>query len=447
MSSYFQEYCLLGRLSLSFAKYSRDFLPTRDRTLAGGDLLTYKGTGDLYEKNPTSTRRGCLRKYEGCAFGEVVSIETLEDDLGLVVQFQCPTNASCLERHVYMDQLRALQGIVDQENTELGDYAHCTWFASPVSDYGSRGDLENGVLFFYFTGSEDWEDVDFTAWKNAIRPGLLVEVWVTMQRIDLLSGEGQKKRTPVKDYMLLATSLAVLKKADITRKGPGGQLSQESLQPGQSAYVRLASPLPPTLFYVSLGSLFTYKDTCPTWIEPPTDMRRGQLMTFEVGAFGEVDSIEALAGNDGVVVKFRCPAEASCLEKRMYARQLHTLQTVVDTENVELGEHTRLTWFASPAPGTPSNGVASDGAFFLNDPPQDYTLLTVRLEPLDRDELNADSGNATVGYCSHERAIARAARAREELVLKKDDERRNMIFLPGQTLWQILSYHALLALD
>ncbi|KAJ6447612.1 hypothetical protein C8R47DRAFT_1231354 [Mycena vitilis] len=116
---------------------------------------------------------------------------------------------------------------------------------------------------------------------------------------------------------------------------------------------------------VAQGSLFTYKDACEFYEQPPTATRRGHLERYRARAFGEVESIEPLVGNDGVVVKFRCPAEASRLEERMYMAQLHTLQTVVDTENIELGNHARLTWFVSPASGPPTNGGASDGFYLM----------------------------------------------------------------------------------
>ncbi|KAJ6476670.1 hypothetical protein C8R47DRAFT_1220162 [Mycena vitilis] len=214
MSSYLQEYCSLGSMTLSLAQYPRDFVPTRERTLAGGDLFTYKGVGSIYETFPTATRGGCLRKYEGCAFGEIVSTEALHSKAGVVVKLQCPTDASCLDAEIYMGQLRTLQCVVDVENSEMGDCIRSTWFASPVSDPESRGNLADGVVFFYLMGSDE---EDFNAWRDAFRPGLILEVWLSLQRIDTLCRQGHL----IRDYSLLATSIGVLEKADILRRGRG----------------------------------------------------------------------------------------------------------------------------------------------------------------------------------------------------------------------------------
>lgn len=60
----------------AFAAYPDDLVPTRDRSLAGGSLFTYK-LAQSSEAMPTSFRRGFLKTYEGNLFGQIASIRKL----------------------------------------------------------------------------------------------------------------------------------------------------------------------------------------------------------------------------------------------------------------------------------------------------------------------------------------------------------------------------------
>jgi hypothetical protein len=78
---YLLDYQQRGAHCLAFAKYADDFLPTRDRSLAGGDLFTFKvANADvrMSEIWPADGDSRCkLRRFQCLAFGEVGSMTRL----------------------------------------------------------------------------------------------------------------------------------------------------------------------------------------------------------------------------------------------------------------------------------------------------------------------------------------------------------------------------------
>jgi hypothetical protein len=60
---------------LANTKYGRDFVPTRDRSVAFGSIWTFKDCADEHE--PTATSRGHLRPFLGQIFGQVDSLDSM----------------------------------------------------------------------------------------------------------------------------------------------------------------------------------------------------------------------------------------------------------------------------------------------------------------------------------------------------------------------------------
>ncbi|KAJ6447616.1 hypothetical protein C8R47DRAFT_1272478 [Mycena vitilis] len=137
--------------------------------------------------------------------------ENYDGGVGIIVKFKCPADASCLARDLYDGQLRALQSILDVENGETGNDALSTWFTSPL-DRDRGGNSSTGYFFFNVMAVDVEDPADL---RDSLSPGLLLEVWVSMQRVDTAFPGGHKER----NYSLTGRSLGLLERMDVSRKG------------------------------------------------------------------------------------------------------------------------------------------------------------------------------------------------------------------------------------
>jgi hypothetical protein len=76
LTDYLAGYIDSASKATALAAYPDDLVPTRERSLGGGSLFTYKlarSSGTM----PTAFRRGFLKNYEGNVFGEITGLEKL----------------------------------------------------------------------------------------------------------------------------------------------------------------------------------------------------------------------------------------------------------------------------------------------------------------------------------------------------------------------------------
>lgn len=94
--------------SLGLATYLEDFLPTRDRSIPGGSLLSFKPTADDDEPNGLGGERGLLKEFKVIAFGEInLILEAVSIPVGLS---QCAEAACSQIKRGFRSESVALKG-------------------------------------------------------------------------------------------------------------------------------------------------------------------------------------------------------------------------------------------------------------------------------------------------------------------------------------------------
>ncbi|KAJ7136472.1 hypothetical protein C8R43DRAFT_955699 [Mycena crocata] len=198
-----------GSKALAFSKHRVDFEATRDCSVDGGSLFTYKTIGppSTAESGPSATHRGKLECYETVLFGEVVMasfeasffhLSPLDTGEAKII-LRRPTTASCAAREVYDEQLKALENVVKDEEIE-GSVR--TWFDC-AELYAALGEKLQGC-FEVYTYPTTGADV---AWLgNILVPGKCVAMTAGLQRIDYLDkasdGPGKKVFSVVLDDVI-----------------------------------------------------------------------------------------------------------------------------------------------------------------------------------------------------------------------------------------------------
>ncbi|KAJ6511880.1 hypothetical protein C8R47DRAFT_1207237 [Mycena vitilis] len=108
------------------ALYGRDFLPTRDGSIDGGSIWTFKNCDD--EQEATTTKRGVNRPYVAQVFG-VVDHVALNDDV-LVVRLRCPGNASCFTQKLFDAQVANALSIIAEDARGVDGKVVSSWKAT-----------------------------------------------------------------------------------------------------------------------------------------------------------------------------------------------------------------------------------------------------------------------------------------------------------------------------
>ncbi|KAJ7648258.1 hypothetical protein DFH06DRAFT_1135700 [Mycena polygramma] len=188
-----------------------DCAPSRDRTLAGGSLYTYKamGTSSQEEVLPSEFRRGHLRKFITGAFGEVDAVFSMDNARGICIRLRCPIRGSCTVMDAYGRQLGMLHEILDADDVELGGTVRGSWFAATTL---INAEEKEKCFYIYLVTHSREEHAAFLA---NVKPGRLAEVAVSFQRIDLPNEDGSNDR----EYSLLGHHLIPLVDTDIPTRG------------------------------------------------------------------------------------------------------------------------------------------------------------------------------------------------------------------------------------
>ncbi|KAJ6576487.1 hypothetical protein DFH09DRAFT_1078089 [Mycena vulgaris] len=118
--------------SVAFVNYLVDMVPTRDRSIAGGSLYTFKIPSPEYgsEVGPTHARRGYIRNYKGDVFGKVDAVCEMVHQKGVSLRIKCPSFASCAVREVFLAQVKLFRNILQHDNETLGGGVRGSWFSS-----------------------------------------------------------------------------------------------------------------------------------------------------------------------------------------------------------------------------------------------------------------------------------------------------------------------------
>ncbi|KAJ6473614.1 hypothetical protein C8R47DRAFT_1076588 [Mycena vitilis] len=121
--------------AMATAKYGKDYLPTRECSLdESASLFTFKdsspSSGEVFG---TREMRGYLREFQCVAFGEVVSMEILENGTGVALELQCPTDASCAAVEMYAEQISSLADVLDLDAVQAAGECVGSFFSSPAS--------------------------------------------------------------------------------------------------------------------------------------------------------------------------------------------------------------------------------------------------------------------------------------------------------------------------
>ncbi|KAJ7130739.1 hypothetical protein C8R43DRAFT_661224 [Mycena crocata] len=90
------------------------------------------------------------------------------------------------------------------------------------------------------------------------------------------------------------------------------------------------------------GDLFTYKD-CKREVDA-SGLLRGHVPNFHPLVFGEVDWVGALSDSVGILVRLKCPTNASDSAKTEFSTQLDAMALIIAQERVETGGFTESSW-------------------------------------------------------------------------------------------------------
>ncbi|KAJ6451880.1 hypothetical protein C8R47DRAFT_1083933 [Mycena vitilis] len=207
---------LVGRASsLGFAELG-DYAPSRDRSLAGGSLYTFKAKGNEYreEISPTNTRRGRLRKFVTCAFGEVDAAYTMSDGRGVCIRLRAPAEGSCSVSEAFGGQLKFLRDVLGQHNRS--GRVRGSWFAT---DTLVNVETKDGCFYVFMVTMS----ASATAMLlNHVLTGKLIQLEVSFQRLDLPANGGIES-----EYSLLGHHLVILNTRDFPTRGQGYQCDGE----------------------------------------------------------------------------------------------------------------------------------------------------------------------------------------------------------------------------
>ncbi|KAJ6573075.1 hypothetical protein DFH09DRAFT_1079229 [Mycena vulgaris] len=120
--------------SLARAKYFRDFIPTRDRSLSRSSLFSFKDMADESNMDIMHRSQG-LRRYIGWLFGEINFVGVLyviciplatfphlsqDNEKGLCVRLCCPRDATCSAEALFVDQIEVLHETISVEEELKG---------------------------------------------------------------------------------------------------------------------------------------------------------------------------------------------------------------------------------------------------------------------------------------------------------------------------------------
>ncbi|KAJ7033608.1 hypothetical protein C8F04DRAFT_1184049 [Mycena alexandri] len=332
--------------ALAFTVYPDDLVPTRERSIAGGSLSTFKGNGFREDIAiwPTELKRGFNPKFLSLAFGEVVSVVEIvrgfgvgkldvynvqKDRSGACVEFGCPTGATCAAVELFNQQLVSLRDIVKSDVADVGGICSSSWFS--YDNISQSPETMTGRFWVYFmaeyAGHHERLVKDFITGRH-------VDALVSFQRIER---DGGLVRSLLFESRLAFTDAStVIELLPIGRKLYAlGQLKYPPEGRGMTAYSELHRRLKSRSLTVASypqdlvairessfagNSLFDFKpvETAEVW---PTDAARGFLKTYNGLLFGELGQHERLENDSGISLQFRCPVNVSCVVKEMYQQQ------------------------------------------------------------------------------------------------------------------------------
>ncbi|KAJ7177015.1 hypothetical protein C8R46DRAFT_1213576 [Mycena filopes] len=325
-----------GYRALCCASYPAHFSPTRDRTLAGGSLFTYKDR--IFDANLTLNpeRRAESKRYTGVAFGEVRSVITLDQRAGFVVQICCPDDASCCAIEMYTAQIRLLKSVVDTDDVENPGDSSASWFVPPPPDNVAPR-FADPCFYVYVMANNPRELRDLTAQMTT---GKMLQVWVTPERIDreLPDGEVQK------EYGLLAEEWRYFEPSDVPMQSFDYKCDRFSI--GCAFYIlEFADDDDPE----ALANCALHEHFAPTrddGYQTPSATTRGSLELFTPIIFGEVAAV-ASCGPNTIVIKLIRPRISSCRVKRCYMKQYNMLRASLLDEAGNLQPVPDRTWINS----------------------------------------------------------------------------------------------------
>ncbi|KAJ7844552.1 hypothetical protein B0H13DRAFT_1908812 [Mycena leptocephala] len=372
-------------LYLVNSQYNVDFVATRDRTTPAGALWTFKTIedDDVYILSSVKT---CLGAHLTHVFGQVDEVK--ETKTGFIVRLRCPEEVSCLTRHKYGVQLARLQETLDGEQAYApkgGDVVSSWFFTSAqgepcppeanhfyvrVSAYVANsicvaGDVIEMVAYSLsaltflakipdtnaiclYSGEDDLHSIspcinppdadqetssiwDYI-WKYAV--GSKVEVWVSLQRIDIGAQSNNTARMLRRMRAMASWFL------NLAMDYPPLSEFLDPTEYGTVASSRLFEDFAPTRDK-SLGtsSIFTYKAMAHEYEGSTTE--RGTLEMFAPTLFGEIDLIQSSPS----LLRLRCPSMVKCSVKALYAEQIAVLREPLVMDDTDLGGLVANTWF------------------------------------------------------------------------------------------------------
>ncbi|KAJ7649350.1 hypothetical protein DFH06DRAFT_1134972 [Mycena polygramma] len=203
-----------GRLSLAYAIYMEDFIPTRDQSLpSSGSLFTFKRVlPEGEESNATETRRGYLPRYHGVIFGEVADVVPLGENRGAQVCLQAPARATCACLFAYDRQITVLEDVLVRDGDEMGGRVETHWFMSAIGAEG-KDHSGQGKIYIYIMATSEEEHLTIL---HRIQPGRSVELFGALQRVDRFAAGD--KETLRRNYSLVAKSYRIFRDGTLPTK-------------------------------------------------------------------------------------------------------------------------------------------------------------------------------------------------------------------------------------
>ncbi|KAJ6451373.1 hypothetical protein C8R47DRAFT_1229839 [Mycena vitilis] len=291
------------------------FGPTRDGTVDGYAMFTYKNCGSEFPASPFF--RGSLTEYSPQVFGQVLRCE--ENVQGTTLVLKEPDGLTESQSAAYTGQIEKLRALIRTETAleaSLGGNVISTWFGSTDEELEVRCAEQLGV---------------------AVLDDKIIEA---LSKVQLLRTPLLRDRSLEVESGAVVSMWAELSRAD--RETDGCVCKTYKLYADTLSYLRLPRARESSQHSVDGGSLFAYK-MLPGQDDAGYYGIKGSLWNFIGAIFGEVDLV-VTAGNEDVV-RIKCPTDPLCSVARLYQRQMEALQLILDTERAELGGTVGVSFF------------------------------------------------------------------------------------------------------
>ncbi|KAJ7148134.1 hypothetical protein C8R43DRAFT_1129277 [Mycena crocata] len=271
-----------------------------------------------------------------------------------VVRLGPPLDASCRLRQMFKAQYDLLRVSLTEETRTLDASILSTWFSSSDTE-GFRAMDDEFYVFLPVKLIKDY-DLDDTSSFECLVVGADIELGVMLQRRDREDPSGRlelwQDRITVKGKVPSPTGY---------RSGPTLSLTGECLRSRapHTAFplmlARITRPGHKALAdaeydrdYVALrqcsideGSVYKFK-RCPEE-DSRMGFTKGYCLNYAPTLFGIVDTVLFL--DKHIVVRFKCPPDATCAVLKLYAQQTAQLRRILDKDSEDLGGSIGRSWF------------------------------------------------------------------------------------------------------